>query len=304
MRIAIVGSGGVGGYYGARLAQAGAEVHFLARGPHLEAMRARGITINSPEGDVHVPKVDATDDPAHIGPVDLVFFTVKLYDTDAALKLLPPLLGPDTLVVPFQNGVDAIDRLIPAVGRRHVAGGTTYITAVVSEPGVIQHTALNRLLFGPLNGEVPESLKELEALCRTAGFEGVLKEKILVEIWAKFARLSVFSGMTALARSPIGVVRSDPDLRHMMETALHESISVARSKQIPLAHNTFTDVMAGYDALPAHAKSSMLEDLERGRRLELPWLSGAIVRIGQEVGLQTPTHRLIVSLLRPHMNGH
>jgi 2-dehydropantoate 2-reductase len=304
MRIAILGSGGVGAYYGARLAQAGAEVHFIARGAHLAAMRERGLTIKSPEGDIHLPVVDATDDPARIGPVDLVLFTVKLYDMEDAITLLPPLLGPDTLVVPFQNGVDAVDRLSAAVGRPHVAGGTTYITAVVAEPGVIRHTALNRLIFGPLSGEAPESLKELERLCHKAGFEGILSERILVDIWAKFARLSVFSGMTSLVRSPIGVVRSDSELRVMMETALHESISVARAKQVPLVHDTFTIVMAGYDALPPQAKSSMLEDLERGRRIELPWLSGAIVRIGQQVGVNTPTHSLIVRLLRPHVNGH
>jgi 2-dehydropantoate 2-reductase len=304
MRIAILGSGGVGGYYGARLAQAGAQVYFIARGAHLAAMRERGLTIQSPEGDIHVPSVDATDDPASVGPVDLVLFTVKLYDVEDAIKLLPPLLGPDTLVVPFQNGVDTVDRLVAAVGRKHVAGGTTYITAVVAEPGVIVHTALNRLIFGPLSGEAPESLKELQRLCGEAGFEGVLSEKILTEIWAKFVRLSVFSGMTSLVRSPIGVVRGDPELRAMMESALHESISVARAKQVPLVHSMFTDVMAGFDALPPQAKSSMLQDLERGRRIELPWLSGAIVRIGQEVGVATPTHQLIVRLLRPHINGH
>ncbi|MDR1991092.1 MAG: 2-dehydropantoate 2-reductase [Acidobacteriaceae bacterium] len=304
MRIAIVGSGGVGGYFGARLAQAGAHVSFLARGAHLAAMRARGLTIESPDGDLHVPEVNATDDPASIGAVDLVFFTVKLYDTEEALTLLPPLLGPDTLVVPFQNGVDTVDRLIAAIGRNHVAGGTAYISAVVAEPGVIRHTARHRLIFGPLHGDAPASLNALDALCRAAGFEGVLSERILVEIWSKFAHLSVFSGMTALTRSPIGVIRRDPELLAMFETALHESIAVARAKQIPLAHNIFERVMASVDTLPPHMKSSMLEDLERGRRIELPWLSGAVVRIGQEVGVPTPVHQLIVRLLRPHLNGN
>jgi 2-dehydropantoate 2-reductase len=303
MRIAIVGSGGVGGYFGARLGQAGAQVHFLARGAHLAAMRERGLTINSPDGDLHLPKVEVTDRASDIGPVDLVLFTVKLYDVEEALALLPPLLGPNTLVVPLQNGVDTVDRLLTAIGPEHVVGGTTYISAVVSEPGVIRHTAVSRLLFGPLSGDAPASLTELEALCRAAGIDGTLSDDIMVEIWAKFIRLSVFSGMTSLVRCPIGVVLRDPELRQMTATALRESIAVARAKQIPLAPGIFDEALAGFDAFPSHAKSSMLEDLERGRRLELPWLSGAIVRIGQEVGVTTPTHELIVRLLRPHVNG-
>src|SRR5216684_1312544 len=154
MRIAILGSGGVGGYFGGRLAATGTpgmDITFIARGAHLEAMRAHGLRILSPAGDVHVPRVNATDDPAAIGPVDVVFFTVKLYDTDAATQMLPPLLGPRTLVVPFQNGVDSVDTLVRAVGRDHVAGGTAYVAAVIAEPGVIHHTAMGRLIFGALD---------------------------------------------------------------------------------------------------------------------------------------------------------
>ena len=303
MRIAIVGSGGVGGYFGGRLAAAGVDVTFMARGAHLAALREHGLRIESPSGNVHVPRVSATDDPASVGPVDIVFFTVKLYDTEPALEALTPLIGPETVVIPFQNGVDSVNLLTRKIGKAHVAGGTAYVTAVIAEPGLIRHTAMERLIFGPVNGPPPTVLEELRDAGRRARFDAILSDRILADIWTKFARLSVFSGITAVTRSPIGVIRTDPDLRALMETALHESIAVARGKQIPLLASTFDDAMAGFTGLPPHARSSMLEDLERGRRLELPWLSGAVVRIGDEVGVDAPTHRLIVSLLKPHVHG-
>jgi 2-dehydropantoate 2-reductase len=303
MRIAILGSGGVGGYFGGRLAAAGADVSFIARGAHLAAMQANGLRIESPAGDLHLPQVNATDDPATIGPVDIVFFTVKLYDTEAAIQQLPPLIGPHTLVIPFQNGVESVGVLSRAVGKSHVAGGTAYVAAVIAEPGVIRHTAMNRLIFGPLGGPAPPILEELRDAGKRAGFDAVLSEKILVDIWAKFARLTVFSGMTSVTRCPIGPIREDPDLRALMETAWRESVMVARAKQIPLPSTVFHDIQAATEALPAHSRSSMLEDLERGRPLELPWLSGAVVRIAGEVGIDVPTHHLIVALLRPHVNG-
>jgi 2-dehydropantoate 2-reductase len=293
----------VGGYFGGRLAAAGEDVHFLARGPHLAALRERGLHIESPNGNLHLPRVTATDAPADIGPADLVFFTVKLYDTQSALGLLPPLVGPQTLVVPFQNGVESIEVLTRAVGKAHVAGGTAYVAAVIAEPGVIRHTAMNRLIFGPLSGAPAPALPQLLTACQRAGIDAALSDRILVDIWAKFVRLSVFSGMTAVTRCPIGPIREDAELRAMSDEALHESIAVARAKQIPLPASTFPEIVAASDALPANARSSMLEDLERGRPLELPWLSGAVVRIGEEVGIATPTHRLIVALLRPHVNG-
>jgi 2-dehydropantoate 2-reductase len=303
MRIAILGSGGVGGYFGGRLAAAGADVTFIGRGPHLTAMQQHGLRIESPSGNLHVPRVSAIDDPSSVGPVDIVFFTVKLYDTDSAVAMLKPLIGPETIVIPFQNGVDSIEVLSKRIGRAHVAGGTAYVTAVIAEPGLIRHTAMERLIFGPVAGPPPPVLEALRDAGKSAGFDAILSERIVVDIWTKFARLSVFSGITAVTRSSIGVIRADPDLRALMETALHESIAVARGKQVPLLASTFTDAMAGMTGLPSQARSSMLEDLERGRRLELPWLSGAVVRIGDEVGVDAPTHRLIVSLLKPHVHG-
>jgi 2-dehydropantoate 2-reductase len=304
MRIAIVGSGGVGGYFGGRLAAAGVDVTFLARGAHLEAMSTRGLRIDSPKGDVHLLKVKAAADPSDVGRADVVFFAVKLYDTESALGMLPPLVGPGTVVIPLQNGVDSVATLTRSVGAPHTAGGTCYVSAVIAEPGVIRHTAMDHLIFGELDGSRSARLEWLLEACRSAGFQATLSADITVDVWTKFVRLSVFSGMTAVARSPLGVVVRDPQLFAMFTDALREAMTVAHTKGIAVPASSVDDAAAVASALPPQTKSSMLEDLERGRRLELPWLSGAVVRIGREVGVETPTHRFINAVLGPHVNGH
>ena len=303
MRIAVVGAGGVGGYFGGRLAAAGSDVTFIARGAHLEALRSRGLTVHSFRGDFRVPRVNAADDPRAVGPVDVVFFTVKLYDAEAATGLLPPLLGPDTVVIPLQNGVDGVDIVSRAVGRQHTAGGTVWVAAVIAEPGVIRHSALDHLIFGELDGARTPRLERLLAACTPAGFQATLSADINVDIWTKFVRLSVFSGMTAVTRCAIGPIVADPDLFEMVKTATRETMAVARAKGVAVPDNVIDEVERAYRTLPPHMKSSLLEDLERGRRLELPWLSGAVVRIGREVGVPTPTHAFIATVLKPHMNG-
>jgi 2-dehydropantoate 2-reductase len=303
LRIAIVGAGGVGGYLGGRLAAAGADVSFLARGAHLDALRSSGLTIHSFKGDLHLPHVNASDEPAAIGPVDIVLFTVKLYDAEAASRLLPPLVGPDTAVVPLQNGVDAVEIVAGQVGRVHTAGGTVYLAAVIAEPGVIRHSALEHLIFGELDGARSARLERLRAACRLAGIQTTLSDDVQVDIWTKFIRLSVFSGMTAVTRCPIGPIVADPDLFGMVKAGSRETMAVARAKGVAVPESVIDDVDRAYRALPGHMKSSMLEDLERGRRLELPWLSGAVVRLAREVGVDTPTHRFIAAVLKPHVNG-
>jgi 2-dehydropantoate 2-reductase len=303
MRIAILGSGGVGGYFGGRLAESGTDVIFIARGAHLEALQTRGLRIESPQGHVHLPSVNATDDPRTIGPVDVVFFTVKLYDSDAAAALLPPLIGPDTVVISFQNGVDAVDVLTHAVGRQHTAGGTALVAAVIVEPGVIRHTVNDRLIFGELDGNRSSRLERLLEACSTARFHARLSDRIEVDIWTKFVWLSTFSGVTTVTRLPIGPVRDDPDLLAMCQAAGMETMAVARAKGMPLPTEVYDEMITSFQALPPQTKSSMLEDLERGRPLELPWLSGAVVRIGDELGVPTPTHRFITAVLRPHAGG-
>jgi 2-dehydropantoate 2-reductase len=303
MRIAMVGSGGVGGYFGARLAAGGADVTFIARGAHLQALRTSGLRLESPKGDLHLTAVRATDDAGTIGPVDVVFFAVKLYDTQSAARLLAPLIGSDTVVVPLQNGVESTEILTDVVGRPHVAGGVAYVAAVVTEPGVIRHTAMDHLIFGELDGAKTPRLEKLLDACRSAGLEATLSTQIESDIWSKFVRLCVFSGMTAVTRSPIGTLRDDPEIFAMMQAACLEGMAVARAKGVPLAAHVFQEIMTMIQTLPPQAKSSMLEDLERGRRLELPWLSGAAVRIGREVGVDTPIHRFIATVLRPHVDG-
>jgi len=303
MRIAIVGAGGVGGYFGGRLAAAGADVTFLARGAHLEAMRARGLRITSPKGDLHLPRVKAESDPAAIGPADVVFFAVKLYDSESALALLPPLVGPNTIVVGFQNGVETVASLTGAVGAAHTAGGVSYVSAVIAEPGVIKHTAMDHLIFGMPDGSRSPQLEALLEACRPAAFQSTLSPDITVEIWTKFVRLSVFSGMTAVTRSPIGTIVNDPELLEMLKAAVRETLAVAHAKGVAVASSIDEDVANAYKALPPQAKASMLEDLERGRRIELPWLSGAVARIGREVGVPTPIHTFINAVLKPHING-
>jgi len=303
MRIAIVGAGGVGGYFGGRLAAAGADVTFLARGAHLEAMRARGLRITSPKGDLHLPRVKAESDPAAVGPVDVAFFAVKLYDTVGALALLPPLVGPNTIVVGFQNGVETVASLTGAVGAAHTAGGVSYVSAVIAEPGVIKHTAMDHLIFGMPDGSRSPQLEALLEACRPAAFQSTLSPDITVEIWTKFVRLSVFSGMTAVTRSPIGTIVNDPELLEMLKAAVRETLAVAHARGVAVASSIDEDVANAYKALPPQAKASMLEDLERGRRIELPWLSGAVARIGREVGVPTPIHTFINAVLKPHING-
>jgi 2-dehydropantoate 2-reductase len=303
MRIAIVGSGGVGGYFGGRLAATGVDVTFLARGAHLEAMLARGLRIDSPKGNLHLARAKAESDPLAVGPVDVVFFAVKLYDTDGALALLPPLLGPGTIVIGFQNGVETVATLTRAAGAAHTAGGVSYVSAVIAEPGVIKHTAMDHLIFGMPDGVRSPQLEALLEACRPAGFQATLSKDITVDIWTKFVRLSVFSGMTAVTRAPIGVIVNDPDLLEMLRAAVRETMAVAHAKGIAVPHTIDDDVTAAYKALPPQAKASMLEDLERGRRIELPWLSGAVVRLGREAGVATPIHGFITTVLKPYVNG-
>jgi 2-dehydropantoate 2-reductase len=303
MRIAIVGSGALGGYFGGRLAAAGADVFFLARGAQLEALRTHGLRIESPNGNAHLPSVAATDDPESVGPVDVVLFTVKLYDTASALALLPPLLGPDTVVVPLQNGVESVEILSGAVERPHVAGGTAYIQATLADPGAIRHTALDRIIFGELDGRVSPRLERLRTACLEAGLTPTLSEQIEIDMWSKFVHLSVLSGMTAVTRLPVGSIRDDADLLAMWQAAVVETIGVARARGIAIPRSLFDDVMRTLQELPAQAASSMLQDLERGRRLELPWLSGAVVRMGRQHDVDTPIHRFIATVLNPHRNG-
>jgi 2-dehydropantoate 2-reductase len=303
MKIAIFGSGGVGGYFGGRLAAAGEDVTFLARGAHLTAMQNEGLHIASPLGDVHLPSVQATDRPQAIGPVDVVLFTVKLYDVDASAATMSPLIGPDTVVITLQNGVDAMDMVAKHVGADHVAGGAAYIVVVIDKPGHLRHTTAQQLVFGERDSRRSDRLVAFEQAGIRAGFQAKASSDVQSLLWTKFVRLATWSGMTTATRSPMGVVRDTPATYDMMIAAIEEAIAVGTAKGVKFPPDLMETTLNQIKTFPAASKSSMLEDFERGRRLELPWLSGAVVRIGKEVGVPTPIHQFITTILTPFVNG-
>lgn len=304
MRIAIFGSGGVGGYYGARLAAAGEEVHFIARGRHLQVMQADGLRVKSANGDLHVRPASATDDPAAIGAVDLVLVAVKLYDTEAAAAGATVLAGPTTAVLSLQNGITAVDTLSAAVGAERVLGGLTYILAVIEAPGVIAHTGtMANIVFGELDGRRTPRAEAFLAACERAGIEAAISDDIEAAIWSKFAFLAPISGMTALTRLTVGSIRGEPETRAMFRDALDEVVAVAQAKGVHLPADIADQHMARFDGLPGEFGSSMLYDLTHGKRLELEWLSGAVVRLGCELGVATPVNAAVYRALKPYADG-
>lgn len=304
MRTAVMGAGGVGGYYGARLAAAGEEVHFIARGPHLAAIRERGLRVESERGDLHIHPANATDDPATIGPVDIVLFCTKLWDTESAGAAIRPLIGPETAVISAQNGIEAEETLGRILGPEHVMGGVSFIFAVIAEPGRILHSGpSHQLVFGEMDGAVSPRAEAFLAACQAAGFDVRLSEAIRCDLWEKFVYLVALSGVTCTTRSPIGPILADPDTRALFEGAIAEAAAVGRALGAPLPEDVVAERMAVADRLPPGVKSSMLNDLERGNRLELPWLSGAVVRLGREAGVPTPVHRFIEQALKLQAMG-
>jgi 2-dehydropantoate 2-reductase len=303
MKIAVFGSGGVGGYFGGRLAAAGEDVTFLARGAHLAAMQQDGLHIASPLGDVHLPQVQATDRPEAVGPVDVVLFTVKLYDVEASAATLGPMIGPNTVVITLQNGVDAMDMVAKHVGVDHVAGGAAYIVVVIDKPGHLRHTTAQQLVFGERDGRRSDRLLAFEQAGIRAGFQAQASNDVQSVLWTKFVRLATWSGMTTVTRSPMGVVRDTPATYDMMMAAIEEVIAVGKARGVTFPPDLMEGTINLIKNFPAASKSSMLEDIERGRRLELPWLSGAVVRIGREAGVPTPIHQFITTILTPFVNG-
>ena len=304
MRIAVVGAGGVGGGFGAALARAGADVTFIARGAHLAAMKREGLKIQSPRGDAHLVPTQATDNPAGIGTVDIVLFCVKLWDVESAGEAIKPLVGSGTAVIPLQNGIDAAERLIPILGRNAVMGGVAQISASITAPGVIQQVGtFMRMIFGEFDGTRSKRAEEFLALCLKAGFDATLSDQILTELWMKFILLATNAGITAATRQPIGKLRDDPDLRPIMLAALREVFEVGRAKGIPLPPDAVEKIVDFIGHAPPTMKASMALDLERGNRLELPWLNGKVVQLGRQLGVPTPTHGMMYALLKPYIMG-
>ena len=298
MRVAIMGTGGVGGYFGARLARGGCEVAFVARGAHLAAIRQNGLKVESPLGDMRLEDARATDDPAAIGPVDLVLFGVKLWDTETAARATAPLVGPRTAVISLQNGVRKDEILRAVLGERAVMGGACYIAAQIAAPGVIRHSGtMARIVFGEYDGERSPRAEAILDACRRAGIDAELSADIRRAIWEKFVFLASMSGVTSTMRMPIGPIRSNPQTRAFFHDALREAAAVARAEGVQLPADYADDRLAFGDNLPATMTSSMHNDLERGNRLEVEGLSGDVVARGKAAGIPTPVHRAIYDIL-------
>jgi 2-dehydropantoate 2-reductase len=304
MKIAVIGAGGVGGSFGAALARAGADVWFLARGAHLDAMRANGLRITGGRGETHIVPTQATADPAEIGPADVVLFCVKLWDVESAGERIRPIVGPATAVIPLQNGIDASDRLIPILGARSVMGGVAQISATIESPGVIRQTGtFMKLIFGELSGERSARGDAFLKMCQKAGFDADHSDKILTELWLKFIVLATNSAMTAATRNPFGKLRGDPDIMALFESATNEVVAVAKAKGIALPDDAARRNMSFLSGAPPAMMASMAHDLIRGNRIELPWLSGKVVALGRELGVPTPTHAVLYGILKPFTDG-
>jgi 2-dehydropantoate 2-reductase len=304
MRIAVIGAGGIGGIFGAALAKVGAEVIFVARGAHLAAIRQNGLRVEGDRGETHIRPAHAADDVATIGPVDIVLLCVKLWDVETAGAQLRPLLGPETAVIPLQNGVDAHERLIPLLGREPVMGGSAFVTGSIVAPGVIRQTGTyQRMTFGELDGRMSQRGQALADLCAAAGFDAVFSPDILVPLWEKFLLLVPLANVNALTRVPLGVYRADPDLWELVEASLRETEAVGRAEDVAIPADSGDKALAMFRSMPPHHMTSMGNDLVRGNRLELPWFAGKVVELGRKHGVATPVNRFVYAALKPYVNG-
>lgn len=304
MRIAVMGSGALGGSFGGRLARAGEEVIFIARGAHLAALREHGLTVKMPEAEDFYLAARATDRPEEIGPVDLVLFCVKSYDLEPAAAAIRPLIGPDTVVLPVQNGIDAAERIARVVGPEPVIGGISYGGGTIEAPGVILvNGAFRRLLVGELEGgSSPRTERIVDAL-RRAGIVAELHPNIRVALWEKFIAICANAGMTALTRLPVGPILACPETRAMYRGVMEEVEAVARARGIALEEGIIDRLLDVIGGMAPDTYASMYYDLANGRRLELDNLNGALVRLGREAGVPTPLNAAIYAALKPYANG-
>jgi len=303
MKIACMAAGGVGGYFGARLQQAGHDVTFFARGRHLQAIRANGLTIESGAGNANL-KVRVFEHPSEAAVADVVLFAVKLWDTEGAAEQIRPIVGAQTVVIPFQNGVESIDRLRSILPEKAVMGGSAYIATHIKSPGVIEHTGqMSRIQFGPVLDSQREISNRFLQVCRDAHIQAEIPADIVKANWEKFVFLVGISSATAVARTTVGVVRADPDLRWLLEEAMRETWRLARKKGVALPDDFVATRMQNVDGLHGDMKASLLHDLENGGRLEAPWLCGAVARMSAEAGLDAPVNRAVFAALKPFVNG-
>lgn len=306
MRFAIFGSGAVGGYYGAKLARAGVPVTFIARGAHLRAIREHGLRVRSPLGDFTV-RAPAEEDPARVGPVDVVLYAVKTYDNPAALRQLPPLVGRETTVLTLQNGVESVDELAAVVGERAVLGGATYIATALTGPGVIEQTGTHqRIVFGEVFGERPHVSARVERIAHILAGAGIEVESVAdarVPLWEKFIYLAPFAGLTGAARLPVGPLWRDPDSRAVLLAAMREVEHVARAEGVGVAPDVCDRIVRYLEAIPPSTRSSLLIDLTAGHPIEVEALLGAAVRRGRARGVPTPIMAALYAVLKPYAHG-
>jgi 2-dehydropantoate 2-reductase len=304
LRIAVMGSGGVGGFLGARLVQGGADVTFIARGAHLAAMQTNGLAIESGQESIRVPKVNATDDPRTIGPVDIVLFSVKLWDTESAARSLVPIVGPETGIISFQNGVQKDDALRKIFGAEAVMGGVAYMATTIGRPGVIAQTGtMQRMIFGEYDGRRSPRAEVLLKAARSGGINAEISDDIRRAIWEKYVFLVGLSGSTTSIRLPLGPIRGHPRTRQFLLDLMRETVAVGRAQGVALPEDYAGQRLAFADGLPADMTSSMHHDLERGQPLELRWLSGGVVEMGAALGVPTPANRSVYDVLVLHADG-
>lgn len=304
MRIAIMGSGGVGGYVGAWLQQAGAEIVFIARGAHLAALREQGLRIEHPTHPLHLPRVVATDDPGSVGPVDLVIFAVKLFDTDSAARSMAPLLGERTRVLTLQNGIDSVAMIRKQLdSTATVLGGVMYVSAVIERPGVIRSPGGMHVVVADRAGGDAIMAAFADAANGLPGLDVKLADDAAQAVWEKFITLASLAGATSLLRARMGAILGNPETQAFLRQLVEEAMAVASARGILLRPGLGDEMMAKLAAMPASFRSSMAEDLERGNRLELRWLSGRVHGLGQELGIPTPAHTSVYRGLVLHENG-
>lgn len=301
MKILIFGAGGIGGYFGGRLVQAGADVTLIARGRHLVTLQENGLKLESAAGDVHIPSVQATDKPADVGPVDVVLMCVKMDQLADALDTLKPVLNPSTLIVPLQNGVDAPRMIVDRWGREHAGVGLCAIISYVTAPGVIRHeTGQPMIRLGEIDNRGTERIYQLHKVLDGApGMGGEIPTDVWVSLWRKFILFAAAAGMGALTRVPVDVFRSVPETRVMLHAMMRETTAVGQAHGIRLSAEDTARALKFVDRLAAGGTTSMQRDVMAGRPSELHFQSGAVVRLGQEVGVPTPTHEFVYHALLP-----
>jgi 2-dehydropantoate 2-reductase len=300
MRIAVIGAGAVGGYFGARLAEAGNEVSFVARGRTLRALRSSGLELESPKGDLHLQPCVATEDPDEIGPVELVVLGVKAWQVPEVAASLQPLIGDGTRVLPLQNGVEAADQLTRALGPGPVLGGLCRIISLQVAPGHIRHQGVEPSVdLGEIGAPGSESARAVGAVFAGAGVRVRVRDDIEVALWEKFLFICPVSGVGAITGRPIGEFRGDPEARRMLEAAMREVVEVASARGVQLRPDSVRRTLEFLDRLPPEGTASMQRDILEGRPSELESQTGAVVRLGETVGVPTPVNQEIYQRLRP-----